>query len=63
MVTILKGWFGFTIELWDAATEAGIKKDHYVEWNRWHPPEDELKLLQWNDENKHRKRGYSLATV
>lgn len=44
------GWFGFTIELWDAATEAGIEKDNYVEWNRWHPPEDELKLLQWNDQ-------------
>ncbi|MFM7438984.1 MAG: M14 family metallopeptidase, partial [Snowella sp.] len=44
------GWFGFTIELWDAPTEAGIEKQDYVKWLRWHPPEDALKLLKWNDE-------------
>jgi murein tripeptide amidase MpaA len=44
------GWFGFTIELWDAPTEAGIKKEDYVQWFRWHKPEDDQKLLQWNDE-------------
>jgi murein tripeptide amidase MpaA len=44
------GWFGFTIELWDAPTEAGIEKSDYIKWFRWHPPEDALKLLKWNDE-------------
>lgn len=44
------GWFGFTIELWDAPTEAGIKKDNYVQWFRWHSLEDAVKLIQWNDE-------------
>ncbi|MGH2413189.1 MAG: M14 family metallopeptidase [Microcystaceae cyanobacterium] len=44
------GWFGFTVELWDAPTEAGIEKKNYIEWFHWHPPEDELKLMQWNDE-------------
>lgn len=44
------GWFGFTVELWDAPTEAGIKKEDYIQWFRWHPPEDALKVLQWNDE-------------
>ncbi len=44
------GWFGFTIELWDVATEAGIEKEDYIKWFRWHPPEDSLKLLKWNDE-------------
>ena len=44
------GWFGFTVELWDAPTAAGIEKKDLVEWFRWHPPEDEVKLMQWNDE-------------
>jgi murein tripeptide amidase MpaA len=44
------GWFGFTVELWDAPTEAGIKKEDYIQWFRWHPEEDALKVLQWNDE-------------
>lgn len=44
------GWFGYTVELWDAPTEAGIKKQDYVQWFRWHSPEDSLKLLKWNDE-------------
>lgn len=44
------GWFGFTMELWDAPTQAGIEKQSYVEWFRWHPPEASLKLLKWNDE-------------
>ncbi len=43
------GWFGFTIELWDAPTAAGIEKENFIQWFRWHSPEDALKLLQWND--------------
>jgi murein tripeptide amidase MpaA len=45
------GWYGFTVELWDAPTQAGVKKDDYIQWFRWHPFEDELKLQHWNDEN------------
>jgi murein tripeptide amidase MpaA len=44
------GWFGLTIELWDAPTQAGIKKGDYVRWFSWHPPEDDAKLMKWNDE-------------
>ncbi|MDB9429580.1 M14 family metallopeptidase [Microcystis aeruginosa CS-555/01A07] len=45
------GWYGFTVELWDAPTQAAVKKDDYIQWFRWHPLEDELKLQRWNDEN------------
>ncbi len=45
------GWYGFTVELWDAPTQAAVKKDDYIQWFRWHPFEDELKLQHWNDEN------------
>jgi len=44
------GWFGFTVELWDAPTAAGIKKEDILEWRREHSVEDDLKILQWNDE-------------
>ncbi|MGF1480207.1 MAG: M14 family metallopeptidase [Cyanophyceae cyanobacterium] len=44
------GWYGFTVELWDAPTAAGVEKKDLVEWFRWHPPDDELKIMQWNDE-------------
>ncbi len=44
------GWFGFTTELWDAPRAAGVKKDDYIQWGRWHPEEDDLKLMRWNDE-------------
>ena len=39
------GWFGFTTELWDAPTAAGVEKKDYIEWGRWHPEEDDLKLM------------------
>jgi murein tripeptide amidase MpaA len=44
------GWFGFTIELWDAPTQAGIEKEDYIRWYGWHPLEDDLLLMKWNDE-------------
>ncbi|MEA5510368.1 M14 family metallopeptidase [Crocosphaera sp. UHCC 0190] len=44
------GWFGFTIELWDAPREAGVKKENYTDWSGKHPIEDDLKLFKWNDE-------------
>ncbi|HAC64101.1 MAG TPA: carboxypeptidase [Cyanothece sp. UBA12306] len=45
------GWFGFTIELWDIITESGVIKENYRLWDGCHPPEDDLKILQWNDQN------------
>ena len=44
------GWFGFSIELWDAPTAAGVKKGNYIEWLRKHPIADDLKMMEWNDE-------------
>ncbi|MFN5515896.1 MAG: M14 family metallopeptidase [Cyanobacteriota bacterium] len=44
------GWYGFTVELWDAPTQAGIKKNDFIQWFRWHAPEDDYQLLRWNDE-------------
>ncbi|KST62347.1 M14 family metallopeptidase [Mastigocoleus testarum] len=44
------GWFGFTIELWDAPTAAGVNKGKHIDWSRRHPVADDLKLLQWNDQ-------------
>ncbi|HVB75753.1 MAG TPA: M14 family metallopeptidase [Ktedonobacteraceae bacterium] len=44
------GWFGFTTELWDMPTEAGIGPRDFIGWIRWHPEEDDLKLMKWNDE-------------
>ena len=37
------GWYGFTTELWDAATAAGIDmKDRWIEWMKHHDEEDDL---------------------
>jgi murein tripeptide amidase MpaA len=44
------GWFGFTTELWDLPTTAGIEPRDFIAWMRWHPEEDDLKLMRWNDE-------------
>src|SRR5260370_29118514 len=44
------GWFGFTTELWDMPTTAGIGPRDFIGWFRWHPEEDDLKLMRWNDE-------------
>ncbi len=45
----LFGWFGFTAELWDLPGEAGIKDRKWIEWDRWHPEEDDVAIMQWND--------------
>jgi len=44
------GWYGFTVELWDAPTQAGIKKEDYIQWFHWHSPEDDYQLMRWQDE-------------
>ncbi len=46
----MHGWFGFTTELWDMPTMAGIGPRDFIAWIRWHPEEDDLKLMRWNDE-------------
>jgi murein tripeptide amidase MpaA len=45
------GVYSFTIELWDLPTKAGIEKRKLIEWFRSHPHEEDLKILQWIDEN------------
>ncbi|MFL5735296.1 MAG: M14 family metallopeptidase [Chloroflexia bacterium] len=45
------GWFGFTIELWDALKVAGIDVGlDWIGWMKKHSEEDDLKLMKWNDE-------------
>ncbi len=46
------GWFAFTPELWDLPTLAGIGPRDWIGWLRWHPEEDDLKLMRWNDEEE-----------
>ena len=45
------GIFAFTVEQWDIVGRAGIKDRKFIEWMRDHPHEDDLKILQWADEN------------
>jgi murein tripeptide amidase MpaA len=40
----------WTIEIWAPNREAGIEKYDFIHWYRDHPPEDDLKLLAWSDE-------------
>lgn len=50
------GWFGFTDELWDAPTAAGIDmKNDWINWTKNHPEEDDLKIMEWNDKKLHGK--------
>ncbi|MBI5259846.1 MAG: carboxypeptidase [Burkholderiales bacterium] len=40
----------WTVELWAPNKEAGITEYDWIHWYREHPPEDDLKLLKWSDE-------------
>lgn len=40
----------WTVEIWSPNKEAGISGYKWVEWYRDHPPEDDLKLLKWSDD-------------
>jgi len=40
----------WTVELWAPNREAGITDYDWIHWYREHPPEDDLKLLKWSDE-------------
>ncbi len=45
-----QGVFGWTVEVWSPQRQAGITEYKYIEWQREHPLEDDLKLLRWSDE-------------
>jgi len=45
-----QGLFGWTVEVWSPQRQAGITEYKYIDWNREHPLEDDLKLLRWSDE-------------
>jgi len=45
------GAWAFTVEIWDLPTRAGIEDREFIEWFRDHPHEEDLKVLQWIDEN------------
>ncbi len=45
-----QGWFAFTPELWDLPTTAGVGPRDFIAWIRFHPEEDDLKIMRWNDE-------------
>lgn len=46
-----RGIFAFTVELWDLPTAAGIeeknKEKRFIEWMRFHPTSDDVKIFDW----------------
>jgi murein tripeptide amidase MpaA len=44
------GVFSWTTEFWSPQRRAGIEGYHFIEWLRDHPPEDDLKLLRWAEQ-------------
>lgn len=46
-----RGVFAFTVELWDLPTAAGIeeknKEKRFIEWMRFHPTADDVKIFDW----------------
>ncbi|MBC7938892.1 MAG: carboxypeptidase, partial [Chitinophagaceae bacterium] len=40
----------WTVEIWAPNKEAGITDYKWIEWYREHPPEDDIKLLKWSDD-------------
>ena len=45
------GIYSFTIELWDLPGRAGIKDRDFIDWFRKHPHQDDVKILEWLEEN------------
>ncbi len=45
-----QGALCWTVEIWAPNKEAGIEGYDWIHWYRDHPPEDDLKLLKWSDE-------------
>ncbi len=44
-----RGVFAWTVEIWSPHRQAGITDYKYIDWYREHPPEDDRKLMAWND--------------
>ncbi len=44
------GLYAWTVEIWSPQRQAGIESYKFIEWNREHPLEDDLKMLKWSDE-------------
>jgi hypothetical protein len=44
-----RGVFAWTVEIWSPQRQAGIGDYKYIDWYREHPPEDDVKLMRWND--------------
>jgi murein tripeptide amidase MpaA len=44
------GVYSWTTEFWSPQREAGIEGYEFIDWLREHPPEDDLKLVRWSDE-------------
>jgi murein tripeptide amidase MpaA len=44
------GAYAWVTEFWSPQRAAGITEDHFIDWIREHPDEDELKLVQLADE-------------
>ena len=40
----------WVVEIWAPNKEAGITEYKFIDWYREHPVEDDLKLIQWSDE-------------
>ena len=53
----------WTVELWAPNREAGITDYDWIHWYREHPPEDDLKLLKWSDEQCARPGARRLVCV
>jgi murein tripeptide amidase MpaA len=43
------GVYAWTTEIWSVQQQAGIKDYKFIDWFREHPPEDDLKIMQWVD--------------
>ncbi len=44
------GVFSWTVEIWSPQKQAGIQEYKYIDWNREHPLDDDLKMLKWSDD-------------
>jgi murein tripeptide amidase MpaA len=44
------GMYMWAVEIWSPQRQAGITEYKYIDWYREHPPEDDLKMMKWNDE-------------
>ncbi len=44
------GIFAWTVEIWSPQRQAGIGEYKFIDWYREHPLDDDVKMLQWSDE-------------